>query len=105
MEYAIDDDGQGPVLDDEELLAIRRLKNGSIHDETMEFLLAQKGRLPRIASDIGVSPNTLYDLVSGRRASCKVITAEKVLRYKMLMGETLMSCQLRPLKPARKPIE
>jgi hypothetical protein len=61
----------------------------------MEFLLQQKGRLPRVAADIGVSQNTLYDLVAGRRNSLKAVTAEKLLRYKLLLGETLLSCQLR----------
>lgn len=82
-------------LDLDELSEIRNLETGSIQDEAMEFLLAQKGRLPRVAADIGVSQNTLYDLVAGRRNSLKAVTAEKLLRYKLLLGETLLSCQLR----------
>jgi hypothetical protein len=82
-------------FDHVELNVIRTLETGSIHDEAMEFLLGQKGRLPRVAGDIGVSQNTLYDLVAGRRNSLKAVTAEKLLRYKMLLGETLLSCQLR----------
>ena len=96
MEHAeqhADDDFRD--FDHAELAVIRTLDTGSIHDEVMEFLLTQKGRLPRIAGDIGVSQNTLYDLVAGRRSSLKAVTAEKLLRYKMLLGETLLSCQLR----------
>lgn len=92
-EHTQDDDFRD--FDHDELASIRGLESGSIHDEAMEFLLAQQGRLPRIAADIGVSQNTLYDLVAGRRNTMKTVTAEKLLRYKMLLGETLLSCQLR----------
>jgi hypothetical protein len=82
-------------IDFDEIMAIRRLRTGTIQDEAQEFLVAQKGRLPRIAADLGISPNTLYDLAAGRRASWKSVVAEKVLRYKLLMGEALLSCQLK----------
>ena len=95
MENAEHEEEDYRDFDHAELNVIRTLDTGSIHDEAMEFLLAQKGRLPRIAGDIGVSQNTLYDLVAGRRNSLKAVTAEKLLRYKMLLGETLLSCQLR----------
>lgn len=95
MENAEQTDEDFRDFDHVELNVIRTLDTGSIHDEAMEFLLAQKGRLPRVAADIGVSQNTLYDLVAGRRNSLKAVTAEKLLRYKMLLGETLLSCQLR----------
>lgn len=95
MENAEQTDEDYRDFDHAELQIIRGLDTGSIHDEAMEFLLAQKGRLGRVAADIGVSQNTLYDLVAGRRNSLKAVTAEKLLRYKMLLGETLLSCQLR----------
>ncbi|HUS85280.1 MAG TPA: hypothetical protein VMX56_09040 [Anaerolineales bacterium] len=90
-----EDDEDLRDLDLKEVAAIRALETGSIHDEAMEFLIAQRGRLPRVAADIGVSQNTLYDLVAGRRSSLKAVVAEKVLRYKLLLGDNLLSCQLR----------
>jgi hypothetical protein len=80
-----------------ELVRIKQLKTGTIQDEAVEFLLTQQGRLPRVAADIGLSHNTLYDIVSGRRQTMKCVVAEKILRYKMLLGESLLSCQLNRL--------
>ena len=85
-------------LDTDEISKIRGLEEGSIQDEAIEFLQTQKGRLPRIAGDLGIGQNTLYDIVAGRRTSLKAVTAEKILRYKLLLGQSLVSCQLRSLK-------
>jgi len=82
-----------------EMMRIRALETGTIQDEAVDFLLSQKGRIPRIAADIGVSQNTLYDVVAGRRATLKCVVAEKILRYKVLLGESLLSCQLKTLQP------
>lgn len=77
-----------------ELIRIKCIKTGTIQDEAIEFLLTQQGRLPRVAADIGIPHTTLYDIVSGRRQTMKCAVAEKILRYKMLLGESLLSCQL-----------
>lgn len=88
------------VYDEEvalEIHRIKRLETGTIQDEAVDFLLSQQGRIPRIAADIGVSQSTLYDVVAGRRATLKCVIAEKILRYKILLGESLLSCQLKTL--------
>lgn len=77
-----------------ELIRIKLITTGTIQDEAVEFLLTQQGRLPRVSADIGVPHTTLYDIVSGRRQTLKCAVAEKILRYKMLLGESLLSCQL-----------
>ena len=84
-----------------EMMQIRLLETGTIQDEAVDFLLSQRGRLPRIAADIGVSQNTLYDVVAGRRATLKCVVAEKILRYKLLLGESLLSCQLKNLSQSK----
>lgn len=81
-----------------EIARIRALQTGTIQDEAVDFLLSQKGRIPRIAADIGVSQSTLYDVVAGRRTTLKSVVAEKILRYKVLLGESLLSCQLKNLQ-------
>ncbi len=101
MTDASAESGDTYEFDLQELRQIRNLETGTIQDEVMDFLLAQAGRLPRIAADIGVSQNTLYDVVAGRRATLKCVVAEKILRYKVLLGESLLSCQLKTTIPKK----
>lgn len=95
LHYWIEEDN---IIDHDDLDQIKKLKTGTFQDEALDFLLAQDGRLPRIAADTGISVNTLYDFAKGRRTNLKCVYAEKILRYKQALGESLLSCQLRKLR-------
>ena len=68
-----------------------KITDDSMLNEATQFIRDNSGTLPAIADDIGIPVKFFYDLTAGRVKNPGIRAIEKILRYKRMTGEAIVS--------------
>lgn len=76
-------------------ITTEEITESTLLNEAVAFVKTQKGRYGRMAADTGLSQRFITDLAQGISKDPGVRKIEKLLRYKLQLGEALLSTTLR----------